>query len=234
MTERLGVTALEEDWDAAGGTRAVAPLMAGIALSESSGTPGAVQQGQPYSTTGWGLWQITPGDSESSIASNTQLLTPLENARAAVAKFDSAEQAGGTGLSPWTTDPTWKAWKAAGAPADPSTATVEGYVSSWDKTQTSVSGFFSGLGDVASGGFDLLTLATGGAAGRSATAAGNSALTSLTGIGSAEKSFSSFLSKAILVVAGAALVLIGGYRAANPKSKAPDLGDLSDLAKVPA
>lgn len=84
-------------WIAAGGAAASAPVMAAIATCESGRQPGIIQQGQPYGTTGWGLWQITSGDSEPSIGTNYQLLDPYTNAKAAVAKLKSQ------GLQAWTT-----------------------------------------------------------------------------------------------------------------------------------
>jgi hypothetical protein len=69
-----------------------ADLATAVAIThpESGGDPSAVQQGQPAATTGWGLWQITPGDSS--------LLDPQANASAAFDKFKAAN-----GFSPWTT-----------------------------------------------------------------------------------------------------------------------------------
>jgi hypothetical protein len=69
-----------------------------ITTCESSRDQGAVQAGQPYDTTGWGLWQITPGDSEPQFGINNAMLDGLNNARAAYAKYQAAG-----GFSPWTT-----------------------------------------------------------------------------------------------------------------------------------
>ena len=74
----------------------LAPTMAAIALAESSGI-NQVQQGQPYSTTGWGLWQITPGNSVPSVGTDQALLNPVANAQAAYAKYKAQ------GLGAWTT-----------------------------------------------------------------------------------------------------------------------------------
>lgn len=74
----------------------LAPTMAAIAMAESSGN-NVVQQGQPYSTTGWGLWQITPGNSVPQFGSDQALLNPVANAQAAHAKWV------GQGLGAWTT-----------------------------------------------------------------------------------------------------------------------------------
>lgn len=74
----------------------LAPTMAAIAMAESSGN-NVVQQGQPYGTTGWGLWQITPGNSVPQFGTDQQLLNPVSNAQAAHAKWASQ------GLGAWTT-----------------------------------------------------------------------------------------------------------------------------------
>jgi hypothetical protein len=62
-----------------------------------SGGCGVMQQGQPYSTTGWGPWQITPGNSEPQCGSNGQLFGLSAAACAAAAKLRSQ------GLGAWTT-----------------------------------------------------------------------------------------------------------------------------------
>lgn len=62
-----------------------------------SGGCGVMQPGQPYSTTGWGPWQITPGNSEPQCGINGQLFGLEAAACAAAAKLRSQ------GLSAWTT-----------------------------------------------------------------------------------------------------------------------------------
>lgn len=74
----------------------LAPTMAAIAMAESSGN-NVVQQGQPYSTTGWGLWQITPGNSVPQFGTDQAMLNPVNNAKAAHQKWV------GQGLGAWTT-----------------------------------------------------------------------------------------------------------------------------------
>ncbi|MGP0028583.1 MAG: DUF4157 domain-containing protein [Streptosporangiaceae bacterium] len=81
--------------DAGGGSPDIA---AAIAEAESTGSPGAIQQKQTYANTGWGLWQITPGDSVPDVGVDFQLLNPFLNAQAAVRKW---KQAGS--FHPWTT-----------------------------------------------------------------------------------------------------------------------------------
>jgi hypothetical protein len=89
---------LEGFWTGAGGSSATAGIAAAIAMAESSGE-NVIQQDQPYATTGWGLWQITPGNSEPSIGTDNELLNPQTNAKAAVAKWKAA----GESFQPWTT-----------------------------------------------------------------------------------------------------------------------------------
>jgi hypothetical protein len=73
-------------------------VAAAITYCESTFQPGAIQPGEPYSTTGWGLWQITPGNSVPQWGTDYQVLDPWNNAEEAVYKFDAAG-----GFSPWTT-----------------------------------------------------------------------------------------------------------------------------------
>ena len=91
----LSYAQIEGFWIAAGGSPADAPKAAAITVREAGMEPGAIQQGQPYSTTGWGLWQITPGDSTSQFCTDYALLDPWNNAEAALAKFQAA------GWAPW-------------------------------------------------------------------------------------------------------------------------------------
>lgn len=73
-----------------------AAVLVATSHPESSAS-NVVQQGQPYDTTGWGVWQITPGNSEPQAGVNNQLLTLSANAKAAAAKWRSQ------GLGAWTT-----------------------------------------------------------------------------------------------------------------------------------
>ena len=75
-----------------------AVIAVAVTTPESGRDATIVQQGQPYATTGWGLWQITPGNSEPQFGIDQQLLHPMNNARAAHAKW-----AGAGGFTPWTT-----------------------------------------------------------------------------------------------------------------------------------
>lgn len=95
----LSYATLEGLWILAGGPPAAASTAAAITYPESGANPDSIQAGQPYATTGWGLWQITPGNSVPNVATDRGLLQPFANARAAVAKYKAA----GNSFSPWTT-----------------------------------------------------------------------------------------------------------------------------------
>jgi hypothetical protein len=94
----LNTAAIGGYWELAGGPSSVAETAEAITGAESSFLPGIIQAGQPYSTTGWGLWQITPGNSVPAFGEDYELLDPWNNAEAAVNKYDAAG-----GFTPWTT-----------------------------------------------------------------------------------------------------------------------------------
>lgn len=75
-----------------------AVIATAITMPESGRDATIVQQNQPYATTGWGLWQITPGNSEPQYGIDNQLLDPSRNAGAAYAKWYVAGS-----FRPWTT-----------------------------------------------------------------------------------------------------------------------------------
>jgi hypothetical protein len=89
---------LEQLWIDAGGPKALAPLMAAIALAESGGNPANNNYNDPKgdgtTQTSWGLWQISNGTHSAPVAN---INDPLVNAKQAVAKYNSQ------GLSAWTT-----------------------------------------------------------------------------------------------------------------------------------
>lgn len=96
--DSLSFSQISQLWVMAGGPASVAPIAAAITAPESGRRPGRIQLGEPYATTGWGLWQITPGNSVPSAGTDNQLLVPINNAHAAVAKYKAAG-----GFSPWVT-----------------------------------------------------------------------------------------------------------------------------------
>lgn len=81
---------------AAGFGSAELTTMLAIAGAESSWT-NAVQLGQPYQTTGWGLLQITPGNSVPTVGIDQALLDLYTNCRAGWVKY--AKQ----GFHAWST-----------------------------------------------------------------------------------------------------------------------------------
>jgi LysM repeat protein len=80
-------SALESEWEQAGGSPAHALMAAEIARAESSGNPNAISP-----TDDFGLWQINV--SNGALAT----LNPYENARSAIILSDD-----GTDWNPWTT-----------------------------------------------------------------------------------------------------------------------------------
>lgn len=75
-----------------------AVIAVSVTEPESARIQNNVQQGQPYATTGWGLWQITPGDSVPQFGINNAMLNGENNAKAAHFKWREAG-----GFTPWTT-----------------------------------------------------------------------------------------------------------------------------------
>jgi hypothetical protein len=105
----LGYAQIEGFWILAGGATASqggytdAQIAAAITGTESSFLPGIIQPYVDYcgpgaDRAGWGLWQITCGDSVPQYGTDFQILDPWNNAEAAVAKYDSAG-----GFTPWST-----------------------------------------------------------------------------------------------------------------------------------
>lgn len=72
-------------------------IVVALTMPESGANASAVQQGQPYATTGWGAWQVTPGDSEPQCGIDRALLNLAANACAMAAKLKAQ------GLAAWTT-----------------------------------------------------------------------------------------------------------------------------------
>lgn len=72
-------------------------IMDAIAGAESSWRVNCIQQGQPYRLTGWGTWQITPGNEIPSVGRDHQLLDLNTNARAAYVLWRTRK------FQPWTT-----------------------------------------------------------------------------------------------------------------------------------
>jgi hypothetical protein len=77
--------------------RSIWQIMDAIAGAESSWLRNVIQQGQPYAATGWGTWQITPGNSVPTVGVDCALLSLVTNARAALVKWQQQ------GLHAWST-----------------------------------------------------------------------------------------------------------------------------------
>jgi PKD repeat protein len=90
------------------GTNTQAQIAAAITGAESSFLPGIIQPGVDYcgagaDRAGWGLWQITCGNSVPKFGTNFQVLDPWNNAEAAVTKCKQDEAAGFNCFAPWAT-----------------------------------------------------------------------------------------------------------------------------------
>jgi hypothetical protein len=160
-------------WVKNGGTITWAPLMAGIALSESSGNPKAAYttttggdvSGPPYPASGegaTGLWQIEWPLHNSLLSqvnhgttSRAALSTPNVNAKMAVQLFGK----NGSGIGNWKTDGTWKQWMGHGAPQKPSASIVAGWLKAIGETSTLKGQGTAGA--VAGGGAVATTTPTG-------------------------------------------------------------------------
>jgi hypothetical protein len=110
----LGYAQIEGFWIIAGGPNgsagsySQAQVAAAITGAESSFLPGIIQPGVDYcgggaDKAGWGLWQITCGNSVSQFGTDFQLLDPWNNAEAAVSKCKGDASAGLNCFDPWTT-----------------------------------------------------------------------------------------------------------------------------------
>lgn len=125
----MNLAQIESLWTSQGGDPRWAPLMAGIALAESSGDTTALNNTPSTGDYSVGLWQINyygpllPGRTAEYGSPSTLQGSPPAQAKAAIALFGN-----GAGASNWTNDRVWNQWKAAGFPQYPSTATVTGWV----------------------------------------------------------------------------------------------------------
>jgi PKD domain len=114
----LSYSHIEGFWQIAGGptglestgagTYTIPQIAAAITGAESSFLPGIIQPGVDYcgagaDRAGWGLWQITCGNSVPAFGTDFQLLDPWNNAEAAVSKYKADAAAGVNGFDPWST-----------------------------------------------------------------------------------------------------------------------------------
>jgi len=139
---------LEGLWISNGGSAALAPIMAAIALAESSGNAAATNATDNGGTqTSWGLWQISDGTHNQPVSN---ILDPNVNAQQAVKKVKSQ------GLNAWGTYTSGK-YKQFMSGAAPSTSGLpSGSTSVQDTSLTSDLGssIGKGLGDAISSVFN--------------------------------------------------------------------------------
>jgi hypothetical protein len=94
--------------DGSAGAYTQAQVAAAITGAESSFLPGIIQPDVDYcgggaDRAGWGLWQITCGNSVAQFGRDFQILDPWNNAEAAVYKCKQDEAAGYNCFTPWST-----------------------------------------------------------------------------------------------------------------------------------
>jgi len=139
---------LEGLWISNSGSAALAPIMAAIALAESSGNAAATNATDNGGTqTSWGLWQISDGTHNQPVSN---ILDPNVNAQQAVKKVKSQ------GLNAWGTYTSGK-YKQFMSGAAPSTSGLpSGSTSVQDTSLTSDLGssIGKGLGDAISSVFN--------------------------------------------------------------------------------
>ena len=115
----LSYAKIEGFWDIAGGptgrdhipghgTYTDSQVAAAITGAESSFLPGVIQPDVDYcgagsDRAGWGLWQITCGNSVPKFGKDFEVLDPWNNAEAAVYKCDQDMKDGSDCFSPWAT-----------------------------------------------------------------------------------------------------------------------------------
>jgi hypothetical protein len=110
----LGYAQIEGYWIIAGGPNGSAgsytqaQVAAAITGAEASFLPGVIQPDVDYcgagaDRAGWGLWQITCGNSVSQYGTDFQVLDPWNNAEAAVYKCKQDEALGDNCFDPWST-----------------------------------------------------------------------------------------------------------------------------------
>jgi len=117
-TANLSFAQLEALWQQAGGAQILAPVMAAVALAESSGNPQSVNPNDNGGTqSSFGLWQISDG---THTPPSPDWATPSVNAQLAVAKEQSQ------GLSAWGTydSGAYLKYLPAGSAATPGNTTT--------------------------------------------------------------------------------------------------------------
>lgn len=120
---------IETLWVQNGGDPKWAPLAAGIAMAESGGDTGALNNNPSTGDYSVGLWQINYfanllGPRSASYGSPSELLKDPNRQAAAAVNLSG----NGANWQPWQTDRAWNAWVAAGRPPGPSAQTVQGWL----------------------------------------------------------------------------------------------------------
>lgn len=93
---KLSYSQLRQLWIGAGGSAGTSYAAAAIAMAESGGDPSA--QNLKYPDHSIGLWQINQLAHKGRYGSDSQLMNPATNARAAVAVYKGA----GSKFTPWS------------------------------------------------------------------------------------------------------------------------------------
>ena len=146
-TGQLSFQQIQTLWNANGGNKYWAALAAGIAIAESGGNVTALNNNPSTGDYSVGLWQINYyGSLKAGRTAEFDPSNELQTNANAQAKAAITLSGNGSNWGPWTNDPVWNQWQAAGAPRYPSNAQVEGWI--------------AGIGDAASTGSVSLTTGT--------------------------------------------------------------------------
>lgn len=121
----LSYNQIQSLWIQNGGAPGWAPLAAAIAIAESGGKSVALNNTPATGDYSVGLWQINYfGNLANSRTASYGTPAELQADPNLQAKAAIALSGNGTNWGPWKTDAAWNAWEKAGAPAQPSAATV--------------------------------------------------------------------------------------------------------------
>lgn len=137
----LSYAQMEQVWIQAGGSPAMAPLMAAIGEAESGGWAGATNPTDNNGTqTSWGIWQISNGTHSSPAPGGADVYNPVENAKLAIAKLHSQ------GLGAWGTYTSGAYRQFLRGNVPPGTGQIPGGGPGGSGGATETNWFTSGLG----------------------------------------------------------------------------------------